>query len=144
MKKIHETSNWNKSLSQLFIACDCVTEHQAEALLEFTLFRCETVVSMFNFRLCSPVHNKSKHWVNKIASKCMQYPTRTKQQNIENATTMLFGIILVVANFVTRWKHSYSKNIFYNKQLPICVIIRNSFPKVCVTNCHNSHVSSRS
>ena len=46
----------------------------------------------------------------------MQYPT-CKQQNKEKVTLqcLLYGIILVVANLVTRWKHSNAENIFYKE-----------------------------
>ena len=65
---------------------------QKLALLEFTRFHCKTVVVVVCFfRLFYAVLNKSKHWVTKIASKCMQYPTR-KQQNKEKVTDFAMPI----------------------------------------------------
>ena len=71
--------------SHIFMVCDiAMSIRQKLALLEFTRFHCETVVVCF-VRLCSAVPNQSRHCVNKIASKCMQYPTR-KQQYKEKVT----------------------------------------------------------
>ena len=45
------------------------------------------------FRLCSAVPNKSRHWVNKIASKCMQYRL-VKNKNKEKVTDFAFAFYM--------------------------------------------------
>ena len=65
-------------------------EHQTEA----ALFHCKTVVVVVCFfRLFSAVLNKSRHWVKKIASKCMQYPTH-KQKNKKKVTDFAMPFIM--------------------------------------------------
>ncbi len=59
------------------------------------------------FRLFSTILNKSKHWVKKLhPNVCSIRLVNNKTKKRSLSLQCLYGIILVVANIVARWKHS--------------------------------------
>ena len=102
----------NKSFI-FFMVCDTVcyramSIRQKLALLEFTRFHYKTVVVVCFFRLFSAVLNKSRHWVKKLHPNVCSIRlvnNKTKKRSL-TLQCLLYGIFLVVANLVTRWKHS--------------------------------------
>ena len=89
----------------------CVREHHTEALLEFTHFHCETVVECLISGYALPYPINVSIELKKLHTNVCSIVRTTKQR--KGHFTMYFGIIIVVANLVIRWKHSYAENVFY-------------------------------
>ena len=114
----HQFDRNQKVYHNCLMVYDCVTEHQAAistfGIHTFPLWNC---CCMFNFRLCSPVSIELTKLHPNVCSIRFVINNKTKKMSLQ----CFLELFLLSQILSPDGSTLDAENVFYNKQLPICI-----------------------